>query len=164
MLFFATGATWAALGSDFTMGRLHHRGYRSAIWIPTTLYAAMVIVLLVTVQFMPSVWLTRTLCFLIGASLFTCILGTLQTSIIWLDNRLPTNDPSFRVTLGVLLISLSLILTSFLSWLGDRMYYTNRNVAYWVRINMGGTVVVALLSALMQTCLVRKKQAVPLGD
>lgn len=107
---------------------------------------------------MPDVWLTRSLCFLVGASVYTCLLGTLQTSIIWLDNRLPTNDPSFRVTLGALLISLSLIFASFFTWLADRMYYTNRNVAYWVRINIGGTVVIGLLSALMQTCLVRKKQ------
>lgn len=49
MLFFATGATWAALGSDFTMGRLHLAGTRTAIWVPITLYSVMVTVLLITV-------------------------------------------------------------------------------------------------------------------
>ena len=49
MLFFATGATWAALAADFTLGRLHLAGQHYAIWVPITLYVVIVAVLLVTV-------------------------------------------------------------------------------------------------------------------
>ena len=68
----------------------------------------------------------------------------------------PKHDQSYRVTLGVMLIGLSLLLSTFFSWLADRMYYTNRNITYWVRICIGATVLLGLISAIIQTCLVRR--------
>ena len=77
MVFFATGATWAALVSDQTIGRLHRVGKCIAIWIPVGLYAASTGTLIITIEFAANVWLTRFLCLLIGASLYTCLLGSL---------------------------------------------------------------------------------------
>ena len=128
MLFFATGACWAGLGADMTLGKLHLTDYRSAIWVPTGIYTVCIAILLVTIEALPNVWLTRIICFLIGASLFTSLIGSLQTSISWLDAHHPTNDQSFRVTFGVMLMSFAMILSTFFSWLADRMYYSNRNV------------------------------------
>ena len=77
MLFFATGATWAAFGVDLTLGRLKQHRKQLAIWLPSLLYAISIAVFLLMVQFYPEVWLARVLCFLVGASLFTSLLGSL---------------------------------------------------------------------------------------
>ena len=127
--------------------------------MPPFLYVVFIATLLITVEMLPNVWLIRTLCFLIGASLWTCILGSLETSILWLDEKHRTNDQSFRVTFGVMLIATALLFSAFFSWLADRMYYSNRNVTYWVRSEIGITAFFILLSAAVQTCLLRKKQS-----
>ena len=149
MLFYATGATWAALAADLTLGKLHKRGPRSAIWVPLIFYTLFITALLITVEFVPDQWVTRVLCFLIGASLMTCLIGSLQTSLGWLEaKRLPANQ-SFRATFGTMLLIIAFFLTPFFSWLADRMYYTNRNVTYWVRVDIGVTVLFLLVSALI---------------
>ena len=84
MLFFATGATWAALGTDITLGRLNKFNPRCAIWVPTILYILFTGLLLLIVHIYPNVWIARFLCLLIGATLFTCLLTSLHTSIMWL--------------------------------------------------------------------------------
>ena len=84
MLFFACGASWAGLAADVTIGKL---GPKAAIWVPFLLYSAAIGTLLVTVEFAPDIWLTRFLCLLIGASLFTNFIRSLQTSLFWLDDK-----------------------------------------------------------------------------
>ena len=48
-----------------------------------------------------------------------------------------------------MLLIIAFFLTPFFSWLADRMYYTNRNVTYWVRVDIGVTVLFLLVSALI---------------
>ena len=90
MLFFATGAAWAGLGADLILGNLHKM---YAIWVFYVFYFISVALLLVSVQFFANVWLTRCLCLMIGASLFSCMLCSMQTSIFWLDASNTGNDP-----------------------------------------------------------------------
>ena len=77
MLFFAAGAVWAALGADLTLGSLHQMlGHKSAIWLPLFSYLVFMGTFLVTVEFAANVWLTRFLCLLMGATQFTCLIGS----------------------------------------------------------------------------------------
>ena len=163
MLFFACGASWSSLSADFTVGKLSQcAGPRVSVWIPLIIYAVMISALLVIVEFAPNVWLTRVLCLLVGASLFTNFIRSLQTSLMWLNDKqeremaAPLNDQSYRVTLGTMLVGLALLFSAFFNWLADRMYYTNRNITYWVRICIGSTVLLGLVSAIIQSCLIRR--------
>ena len=74
MLFFASGASWAALGADLTLGKLRKC---QVIWLPFIAYLIFISTLLVTIEFAPDVWLTRFICMLTGASLITNLIGSL---------------------------------------------------------------------------------------
>ena len=88
MLFFACGASWSSLSADFTVGKLSQcAGPRVSVWIPFAIYAVMIGALLVIVEFAPNVWLTRVMCLFVGASLFTNFIRSLQTSLVWLQDK-----------------------------------------------------------------------------
>ena len=55
-----------------------------------------------------------------------------------------------------MLMIFALLLTSFFTWLADTLYYSNRNVTYWVHTDIAITTALLLLSAIIQTCLLRK--------
>ena len=47
----------------------------------------------------------------------------------------------------ILMLAISLGLAAIVTWLADTMYYTNRNVKYWVQIEVSSTILFMLFSA-----------------
>ena len=48
-----------------------------------------------------------------------------------------------------MLMIFALLLTSFFTWLADTLYYSNRNVTYWVHTDVAITTALLLLSAII---------------
>ena len=117
--------------------------------------------ILLTVEYVPNVWFTRFLCLLIGTSLYSSLVCSVQTCATWLLNK--QDNPMIKngcaTTLSLMIIGISLLLTTLFSWLSDHTYYLNRNITYWVRIIIGVTIaLITLLSAPIQTCLLQRKR------
>ena len=143
MLFFATGACWACLTTEYTLGLVSKKSKQCGIWLSTFSYMVTIGALLLVVTYFPNVWLTRIICLLVGASLFNSLICSMQTCINWVKKV--KREEKNTVILGIMILALSLPMTTLFSWLADRLYYLNRNVSYWVQIIISATIVLSLI-------------------
>ena len=150
MTFFALGASWSALCAEWTIERKCLSNWPIlSRWLQTSLYCGTLVGLLATLH-LGEEWITNILVFFTGCFLWDCLLDSINTCLDWVKHTKNAKQPQIFASI---ILAIALLVSAFGSWIADRMYFTNRNVDYWITIIIAATGGLVIFSTLIQTCL-----------
>ena len=153
MAFFAAGGSFATCESMLG-GKLYElrRFYPLPVF-----YVLSIGIQLGLITVLGNVWLTRIFAFLVGFSLLLNVQNAFLVATHTLDS-LNAKQNGERWTLMTFTLGVTFGLSALMALLCDKLYYTNRDVTYWVYIIYGGfNLAFVVFSAILGHCLIRKE-------